>query len=214
MFELPIIFVAALFSSGLVTLFTVLLIVGLIISTANDKFLLSYFSIVLYATVLSIFTDVNLYSYTWHNPGSVVLTLLEYIALGGIYSVFKYATWAKAIAVKIQKIKRQFIEDSQLQMLITEEIPCSFLQTWKGYLYNKLDSDTYRRVKDGISPTNQATLITHWIAFWPVFGLGSFVATPLQEFIKAVYRQLGNVYKRIYTHLISKYINVKDLDFR
>lgn len=213
MFELPIALVGVMFFSGwLPMVFSTILVLALILEIANDRFVLGYFTLFVYAVAMAIFTEINPFVYIWHNPLQAIGFLIGYFLVGGVYSVIKYRAWLKDVAIQISEFKRQFIADRELNISITEEIPSAQSNEWKSYLRQKMDSDDYSRIRSGFGPGYQKDLILNWIAFWPFSAVGLLVAEPLEKFVNFLYNELVAVYRNIYTRIITKYINIADIE--
>lgn len=212
MLDLPIALVSVMFFSGwLPLLFSSILVIALILEIANDRFGLGYFTLVVYAAALSIFTEINPFKYVWNNPFDAFGFLIGYFVIGAGYSIIKYRSWLKDVAIQIGLFKEQFVRTNDLAISVNEEIPASHKESWKRYLYDKMAYDDYKRIKSGFGPGYQKDLILNWIAFWPFSAVGLLVAEPLEKFVNFSYTELVAVYRNIYTKIINKHINVADI---
>ncbi|PPD54342.1 MAG: hypothetical protein CTY12_03355 [Methylotenera sp.] len=213
MFDLPVALIGVMFFSGwLPMVFSTILVLALILEVANDRFLLGYFTLFVYSVVLAIFTEINPFTHIWNNPLEAIGFLIGYFLIGAGYSVVKYRAWLKDVAIKIGLFKEQFIRANSINISVKDEIPESFLKGWKDYLYNHMEYDDYKRIKSGFGPGYQKDLILNWIAFWPFSAVGLLVAEPLEKFVNFLYNEMVAVYRNIYTRIISKYINVTDIE--
>lgn len=213
MFDLPAALIGVMFFSGwLPMVFSVILVLALILEVANDRFLLGYFTLLVYSVVLATFTEINPFSHIWHNPLEAIGFLIGYFLIGAGYSVVKYRAWLKDVALQIGLFKEQFIRRHELTISVKDEIPSGFAKQWKEYLYQKMTYDDYNRIKSGFGPGHQKDLILNWIAFWPFSAVGLLVAEPLEKFVNFLYNELVTVYRNIYTRIINKYINVSDIE--
>lgn len=212
MLDLPIALVSVMFFNGwLPLLFSSILVIALILEIANDRFGLGYFTLVVYAAALSIFTEINPFKYVWHNPFDAFGFLIGYFVVGAGYSIIKYRSWLKDVASQIGLFKEQFIRTNDLTISVNDEIPASHKELWKRYLRDNMNYDDYDRIKSGFGPGYQKDLILNWIAFWPFSAVGLLVAEPLEKFVNFLYTELVAVYRNIYTKIINKYINVADI---
>lgn len=213
MFDLPVALIGVMFFSGwLPMVFSTILVLALILEVANDRFLLGYFTLFVYSVVLAVFTEINPFTHIWHNPLEAIGFLIGYFLIGAGYSVVKYRAWLKDVAIQIGLFKELFINQHGLNILIKDEIPVDFTQRWKEFLYHKMSHDDYTRIKSGFGPGYQKDLILNWIAFWPFSAVGLLVAEPLEKFVNFLYNELVAVYRNIYTRIISKYINIADIE--
>ncbi|RWZ87236.1 MAG: hypothetical protein EO766_11970 [Hydrotalea sp. AMD] len=214
-FDAPAILLSAMFFSGLIpTILSTILIVALILEIAAEEFAWGYGSLIVYAVLMAVFTDINPFVWIWHNPMDAIGFLFGYVLFGAVYSTVKYRSFVKTMAQKVQELKIAFIRERNLDIQPSSEIPQELYPAWKSYLINHLSSSDWSRVKNGLYPSAQRDLIINWITFWPVSAIGLFVADPLRELVNWVYEQMISVYRITYDRIINQYINTKDIDFK
>lgn len=213
-FDTPAALITAMFFSGFwATVFSTVLIIALILEIAADEFALGYGSVLGYAVLMAIFTDVNPFMWIWHNPGDAIGFLAGYVVFGAVYSAVKYRSFVRTMAEKIKDVKVAFIKDKKLEINVLAEIPSEFMSDWKRYLSDKLPYGDWKRVQKGLYPSAQRDIIINWIAFWPVSALGLFIADPLKEMVNWAYERMISVYRITYDRIINKFINTNDINF-
>ena len=212
LFSLPYTIISTMFFGGWLTaVFSTILVIALIVEIANDKYVSGYVTFFVYALVLAGFTDVNLFAYTWHNPWQVVGYIASYAVIGAIYSVIKYRPWLIGVMKEVSIIKAEFIELNGLTIELTEAIPVELSTAWSNYLRTNMGYLNYSRIRSGFGIGAQKELILNWIAFWPVSAIGLLVAEPIEKFVNWMYDELVEVYRSMYAKIVSKYVNISDL---
>jgi hypothetical protein len=202
----------AMFFSGLVsTLFSAIFVIIAILLVAAEEFAWGYVTLIVYATLLAIFTPINPFMTIWHNPLQVLGFFILYFVIGAIYSTLKYGSFVRKLIQKVKDIKQGFISEHNLTIQTTDEIPEEFQKVWKEYKNHKLSYSDKSKLEKGIRPTDQASLIMNWIAFWPFSAIGLFIADPLKHLVTSIYEHMISIYSKMYDHIVSKNINIKDI---
>ena len=210
-FDITGLLFGAMFGGFWATIFTSIFIIAAILFTASEEFGWSYGSLLLYIVVLAIFTPANPFVYVWHNPLTAIEFFVGFFVIGAIFSLLKYWSFVQRIVQKIKDIKKQFIIDFKLEISTTDEIPHEYTQEWKKRKSEKLSSSEYNKVTRGLRPSDNASLIMNWIAFWPFVALGLFVADPLRHLVRSIYEHLVSTFGRMYERIVTKNINMTDL---
>ncbi len=200
------------FSGWLTTIFSIIFVLALIIEVANEKYVLGYVSLFGYSLALAIFTNINPFAYAWHNPWDAAGFVFGYFAIGAIYSIIKYRPWLSEIMERVREIKLEFIKLNSLNIEATEAIPAELTKAWQQYLANNIGYTDYNRIKSGFGPGSQKELILNWIAFWPFSAVGLLIAEPLEKLVNWIYSELIGIYKAMYRKIVSKYINLSDIE--
>ena len=210
-FDMTGLLMSAMFGGIWASTFTVIFIVAVILLTAVEDFGWSYAAFIVYALALTIFTSANPFLYVWHNPLNSIEFFVGYFVLGAIFAIIKYWSFIQKIVQKIKDIKKQFIQDNKLKISTTDEIPEEYQSKWESCKSDKLSSSEQRKIRNGLRPSDNASLITNWIAWWPFVAVGLFVADPLRHLVTSIYEHLVATFGRIYERIVTKNINMTDL---
>lgn len=218
MIDLTFLMFASLFSGFWVSLFTIVFFIVCILSVSNENFYVGVFAFFIYNICLTLFTPLNPFIYVYTHPVDVVLFVLLYLSIGGVYSILKYRNWLSGKLASLRRVKQLLIDDYKLSISVTEQFPerlpdGSLSSTvWKDYIHSNLGwYDAQLIAKGKLKPSDQFDSIFGWIAFWPFSAIGLFIADPLRWLVTKTYESLSAIYRDMYTRLISKYININDI---
>ena len=210
-FDITGLLFGAMFGGFWATLFTSIFIIAAILFSAADEFGWSYGSLLIYIAALSIFTPANPFVYVWHNPLYTIEFFVGFFVIGAVFALLKYWSFIQRIVQKIKDIKKQFIIDFKLTIATTDEIPAEYSEAWEKRKSEKLSSSERYKINNGLRPSDNASLIMNWIAFWPFVAVGLFVADPLRHLVRSIYEHLVSTFGRMYERVVTKNINMNDL---
>lgn len=211
-------FITLLLFGGVVnTFFSIVFFILLLLYVSAEEYIKSIFFILCALILLSIYNEINLfkmgYDYTIANPLDVVRMVIEYFAIGSIYSIIKYHHWLRLRLKGLRVYKSDFIKLYKLDITELDPIPDDCKDKWYTYLGTSMPYADYTIIRHGLlKPSKQISRISGWIGFWPISAVGLFIANPIQWVADALTALLQTVFKQLYTRLVSKYVNIADIE--
>jgi len=122
-----------------------------------------------------------------------------------IWSIFKWTTYVKEIFNKAKVIKDKFNLPSDVKT--TDKIWKDFIEELNDSTLriNKLtrfySSDTFETIGKKIaSSSDKKSVITSWIAYWPVSLAGTLLNNPFRRFFEMLYASISGLYDKISNH--------------
>ncbi|MGZ8924585.1 MAG: hypothetical protein ACXW2E_01750 [Nitrososphaeraceae archaeon] len=211
--ELPFVLFSSMFLNGIAgAIFSTLFVIAAILLVAVEGYAGVYVSFVVYLVLMMVFSNLDIFGYIYHNPADFVLFCITYFLIGAVYSIAKYRSECVKDINKVQEVKQQYINLTELPITTTDSVPESHKKEWFAYLKNNLNYDEYRRFKDGYVGSEQKARIMNWIVFWPFSAVGLLVADPLRKFVEYLYRLMTDTYNKVRNQIITTKINMSDFN--
>ena len=71
-----------------------------------------------------------------------------------------------------------------------------------GRYYTFYAADDYKKIAEKIAPkaSDEKSIITAWIAYWPVSLAGTLLNNPFRRFFEMVYANISGLYDKITSH--------------
>lgn len=127
------------------------------------------------------------------NPLMTFGFIAAYVVVGIIWSFIKWQVFVKAVFLKFKNIKNEFGE-------VTDENKMNFLNIVNNTFGYRFDMhDSFNKIAKKIAPeaSKKKTLVTAWIAYWPVSLIGTLLNNPFRRFFEYVYENISGFYDKI-----------------
>ncbi len=191
-------------------------VVLLILFLAHEKIGFSFLSFLCFSVLLHFGItgyQVDLIHLVLSDVPRALSWFFGYLFVGAVYSIFRWYFRVPKIAKKMAVVKTK-LDEAQLKLAeaktlreasLNEERPQAFrdlsLQFERASATESRLRDDMRDLRRGLYPSRHKTLITGWIAFFPIDAISLFFEEPVQR----IFRFLAGTYTRISKDALKKY---------
>jgi len=146
----------------------------------------------------------DIFGFVVSSPYQTIGFILSYITIGIIWSFIKWRSYVKNVFDKLKRIKDKFIAEykeiteSNKSMFISRVSDGNFRDS-NGYKISIYSNDTLETIVEKIAPqaVYKKSIITSWIAYWPISLLATLLNDPFRKFFEGIYDAISGYYEKI-----------------
>jgi len=156
-------------------------------------------SVVVYLGTITLFGDINVFTWLKDHPSDSFRLILLYAAIGVMWGIAKFYLLNSKFQRQIERYKKIFLEQ------YTADSDEDRKQAWTKWIDDKLEYS----LKDKMKLSNQANKVIFWIAYWPVSSVWTILNDPLRRFGKLMYHVLFvKVFEKIHEKTVGKAMDI------
>jgi hypothetical protein len=146
------------------------------------------------------------------NPWYTVLAIFGYLAIGIIWSVFKWYLLLKNRISLINKIRNKFPNDlnTTWSQLWTADLIGYPDKAFELTVENHLDKMKVSIMEKMPTAVRNKDLIIMWLSYWPYSVVSSIFTDLIKNLLKNIYNMMSNLYNKIADDMTTEFLN--DLD--
>lgn len=193
-------------SAGFVITFSILAIIAIaiLIEVEKEGWATSVFSLAMALFLWNYRAEV--WDFVSQNPKGTFGFAISYVVGGVLWSIIKWRTYIKPIFTRFSDAKDAFkaehgaIKDNWEQWVKDlRAIKGSFQLKDSYYTPSFEKEDTAEDIVRKITPfaSKKKTLITSWIAYWPMSLAATMLNNPFRRFFEWIYSLVSGIYDRI-----------------
>lgn len=175
----------------------------------NKKIFLSFFSLLVYFSLLGMFGNFNLFKLIIDNPWNTCYCILGYLAIGATWSVYRWYVINKNITNNYNEFIQDFLKTNAVSAVenLSEQQKSSLKENLKYEAYTAIDGEW--RIKSAPTVADNKSLIISWMSFWPISILIYLLAEIVIDVFKNIFNKLKKFYQKVSDYWESKRINIE-----
>jgi hypothetical protein len=141
------------------------------------------------------------------NPASTIGFASTYVIVGVVWSFFKWRSYVVNAFDNFKTIKKEFIAKTGEitagnKNQFKDSLKTSEIRGRDGGRISIYESTSIESIIEEITPlaSKKKSVITSWIAYWPVSLIATLLNDPFRKFFEWVYDRVSGFYERITSH--------------
>lgn len=179
-------------------------IILLMIFVDREEIWYSFWSVIGYLGLITLFGDVDVFSWLKDHPTDTFRIVILYMIIGVIWGVMKFYFYNSKFQRRIESLKKDFIAQYSPANVERDDaaLPSEDMKReWDKYRNNYL---TYTE-RDQLILGKQASKVIFWISYWPVSSFWTILNDPLRRFGELMFNLLFiKIFKWIHKKTIGK----------